>query len=123
MKPFLCLKEIEPHVASELCRLFPMDGGVPWNDVLKKSKETAKTVGHVKVTAPIGSPGGMMMGMKGRGGIGLRDRRDLRGRPPAPFRNMRPFDYGRYNSGLLFRMTSVSANELCGLALSPLIIS
>jgi len=101
-----------------------MDNGVTWSDVLKKSKETSKTVGHVKVTAPIGSPGGMMLGMKGRGGMaGLRDRRDLRGRPQSSFRNVRPFDYGRYNSGLLFRMTSVSANELCGLALSPLIIS
>lgn len=110
-------------MASELCRLFPMDAGANWNQVLKRSKEAAKRVGHVKVTAPLGTPGPMMMGMKGRGG--LRDRRDSRGRPPSTFRNnnSRPFEYGRYNSGLLFRMASVSANELCGLALSPLIIS
>lgn len=108
-------------MASELCRIFPMDSSVNWNQVLKNSKEAAKRIGPMKVTGPIGSPGGIALGLKGRGG--MRDRRDSRGRPPTTFRNTRPFDFGRYNSGLLFPMGSAVSvvNELCGLAFTSLI--
>lgn len=123
----ICTQEVEPHVASELCRLFPSDTKVNWSSILKNSKEAAKRVGPVKVNGPIGAPGGMAMGRGGGGG--MRDRRDMmRGRPNnnnTSFRNTRPFDYGRYyNSGLLFQMgsaVSVVVNELCGLALTFLI--
>ncbi|XP_021961107.1 YTH domain-containing protein 1 isoform X2 [Folsomia candida] len=90
-------QEVEPHVASELCRLFPSDTKVNWSSILKNSKEAAKRVGPVKVNGPIGAPGGMAMGRGGGGG--MRDRRDMmRGRPNnnnTSFRNTRPFDYGR----------------------------
>jgi hypothetical protein len=120
----IIIQEIEPHVASELCRLFPMDAGLNWNQILKNSKEAARRDSHVKVTSPIGTPGGMGMGgFKGRGGM-RGDRRDMRGRPNPAFRNTRPFDFGRYNSGLLFRMgSSVIVYKLCEHPLSPLIIS
>src|SRR4051794_16857077 len=98
-------QEIEPHVASELCRLFPMDTTTDWNTVLKRSKEAARKVNHSKVIAPIGSNSAVGSRSAPRG-TGFRDRRDSRGRF-AYFRNGRS-TYGRYMSGLLFQMNAVS---------------
>jgi len=101
------VKEIEPHVASELCRLFPMDTKSDWGIILKRSKDAVKRVGHSKIVAPLGSSGAMVSGARGRGvGGGMKDRRDARARFPQMYRNTRPFEYGRYNSGLLLRMAS-----------------
>lgn len=102
-----------------------MDTKTDWGIVLKRSKDSTKRVGHSKVVAPLGSSGGgggggsmMSGGIRGRtGGIGggMKDhRRDSRGRfpPHQMYRNTRPFDYGRYISGLIkMMMQSVRANE------------
>lgn len=103
-----------------------MDTKTDWGIVLKRSKDSTKRVGHSKVVAPLGSSsgggGGSMMsgGIRGRtGGIGsgMKDhRRDSRGRfpPHQMYRNTRPFDYGRYISGLIkMMMQSVRANKQC----------
>lgn len=37
-------QEIEPKVAEELCRLFPIDEGIEMTPILKKSKEAAKII-------------------------------------------------------------------------------
>ncbi|XP_069694562.1 YTH domain-containing protein 1-like isoform X2 [Periplaneta americana] len=37
-------QEIEPRVAEELCRLFPMDEGIDMTPILRKSKEAARLV-------------------------------------------------------------------------------
>ncbi|KAK7790182.1 hypothetical protein R5R35_002955 [Gryllus longicercus] len=37
-------QEIEPRVAEELCRLFPMDEGIDMNPILRKSKEASRTM-------------------------------------------------------------------------------
>lgn len=94
-------------MASELCRLFPMDVKTDWGIVLKRSKDAAKRVGHGKISAPLGSNGASIP-VRGRNTVGgMKDRRDTRGRfPPQMYRNTRPFDYGRYSSGLLLRMAS-----------------
>ena len=118
------IKEIEPHVAAELCRLFPLDNKVDWNPVLRRSKEAASKVSSMRVVAPVGMSGPPMISSRGRG---FRDRRDTRGRfGPTMFRNARPFDYGRYNSELFYQMmTSVSAKDkdkLCGHALPLLFL-
>ncbi|ODM99957.1 YTH domain-containing protein 1 [Orchesella cincta] len=88
-------QEIEPHVASELCRLFPMDTKSDWGIILKRSKDAVKRVGHSKIVAPLGSSGAMVSGARGRGVGGMKDRRDTRARFPQMYRNARPFDYGR----------------------------
>ncbi|CAG7786971.1 unnamed protein product [Allacma fusca] len=85
-------QEIEPHVASELCRLFPMDTSIDWNAILKRSKEAAKKVNHSKVISPIGS-NSALGSRTGPRGPGYRDRRDTRGRF-SYFRNGRNV-YGR----------------------------
>ena len=38
------LQEIEPRVAEELCRLFPIDEGIDMTPILRKSKEAARLV-------------------------------------------------------------------------------
>lgn len=38
------MQEIEPRVAEELCRLFPMDEGIDMTPILRKSKEAARIV-------------------------------------------------------------------------------
>lgn len=38
------VQEIEPRVAEELCRLFPMDEGIDMTPILRKSKEAARLV-------------------------------------------------------------------------------
>lgn len=37
-------QEIEPRVAEELCRLFPMDEGIDMTPILRKSKEASRTM-------------------------------------------------------------------------------
>jgi hypothetical protein len=38
------MQEIEPRVAEELCRLFPVDEGIDMTPILRKSKEAARLV-------------------------------------------------------------------------------
>lgn len=38
------MQEVEPRVAEELCRLFPMDEGIDMTPILRKSKEAARLV-------------------------------------------------------------------------------
>lgn len=38
------MQEIEPRVAEELCRLFPVDEGIDMTPILRKSKEAARIV-------------------------------------------------------------------------------
>ena len=44
MKLICILQEIEPRVAEELCRLFPVDEGIDMTPILRKSKEASRLV-------------------------------------------------------------------------------
>ena len=55
------LQEIEPRVAEELCRLFPVDEGIDMTPILRKSKEAARLVrprsSHLRQLRTPGRPG------------------------------------------------------------------
>jgi len=78
-------QEVEPRVAEELCRLFPIDPNVDMTPILRKSKEAARqqrAKGPIRRSGPIGGRtmrGGGGGPPRGRGGGGF-DRGRKRGR-------------------------------------------
>jgi len=73
-------QEVEPRVAEELCRLFPVDPNVDMTPILRKSKEAARQQrarGPIKRTGPIGGRSVRGGPPRGRGGF---DRGRKRGR-------------------------------------------
>lgn len=73
-------QEVEPRVAEELCRLFPIDPNVDMTPILRKSKEAARQQrarGPIKRSGPIGGRSIRGGPPRGRGGF---DRGRKRGR-------------------------------------------